>query len=257
MAKALLSQDATVIIGARKGPKLNKAYEQLSSAGYDVHAVPLDVRDETSVMDAATWFEAHFDHLDMLVNNAGIGDNAPGMEKLAPGHRFYDIPAATVRAVVETNMLGHFLVASRFVPLMVERGQGSLVYVSTSTSTMARKGQFPYGPSKAGAEAMTVIMAEELREAGIAVNIICPGGFTDTGMAGVGVKAFFQRHNMPILPPTIMNEVILFLASPEAKSITGEKIIAKDFETWLNNRGLAFSGKHLSSSNSSSEPLIR
>lgn len=49
MAKALLSQDATVIIGARKGPKLNKAYEQLSSAGYDVHAVPLDVRDETSV----------------------------------------------------------------------------------------------------------------------------------------------------------------------------------------------------------------
>ena len=89
---------------------------------------------------------------------------------------------------------------------------------------------------------MTVIMAEELREA---------------GMAGAGVKAFFQQHNMPILPPTIMNEVILFLASPEAKGITGEKIIAKDFETWLNNRGLAFSGKHLSFSNSSSEPLIR
>ena len=114
MAKALLSQDATVIIGARKGPKLNKAYEQLSSAGYDVHAVPLDIRDETSVMDAVAWFEAHFDHLDMLVNNAGIGDNAPGMEKLSPDHRFYDIPAATVRAVVETNMLGHFLVANRF-----------------------------------------------------------------------------------------------------------------------------------------------
>lgn len=49
MAKTLLSQDATVIIGARKSSKLNKAYEQLSSAGYDVHAVPLDVRDETSV----------------------------------------------------------------------------------------------------------------------------------------------------------------------------------------------------------------
>lgn len=122
------------------------------------------------------------------------------------------------------------------------RGQGSLVYVSTSTSTMTRKGQFPYGPSKAGAEAMTVIMAEELREA---------------GMAGAGVKAFFQQHNMPILPPTIMNEVILFLASSEAKGITGEKIIAKDFETWLNNRGLAFSCKHLSFSNSSTEPLIR
>lgn len=81
---------------------------------------------------------------------------------------------------------------------------------------MTRKGQFPYGPSKAGVEAMTVIMAEELRDAGIAVNIICSGGFTDTGMAGAGVKAFFQQHNMPILPPTIMNEVILFFCFPRS-----------------------------------------
>jgi len=240
MAKELLSHGATVIIGARGGAKLDKVYKQLTSEGYDVYAVPLDVCDEESVIKAAAWFEAHFDHLDMLVNNAGIGGNAPGMENLAPDHHFYDVPVATVKAVVETNFIGHFTVSSKFVPLMIKKGHGSLVYVSTSTNTMTRKGQLPYGPSKAGAEAMTEIMAEELRELGIMVNVICPGGFTDTGMAGAGVKEFFQKNQMQILEPTIMNKVILFLASIESEGLTGEKIIGKDFDMWLKNKNITF-----------------
>ena len=213
MAKKLLSHEATVIIAARGGVKLDNAYESLAAEGYDVYAVPLDVRDEESVKNSAEWFDEHFDHLDMLVNNAGIGDNTPGMEYLKPGHHFYDIPVSTVKAIVETNFIGNFIVSSSFVPIMVRKGKGRVVYVSTSTSTMARKGQFPYGPSKAGAEAMSMILSEELRDLGIMVNIICPGGFTDTGMAGAGVKEFFQKNNMPILTPDVMNKTILFLAS--------------------------------------------
>lgn len=241
MAKELLSHGATVIIGARGGAKLDKAYGELSAKGYDVHAVPLDIRSEESVIKAAEWFEEHFDHLDMLVNNAGIGSNAPGMENLPPDHHFYDIPVSAVKAVVETNFIGYFMVSSKFVPLMLEKGRGSLVYVSTSTNTMTRKGQFPYGPSKAGAEAMTAIMAEELRDLGIMVNVICPGGFTDTGMAGAGVKEFFQKNHMQILEPTVMNKAILFLASPESDGLTGEKIIGKDFDEWIKNKNIEFS----------------
>lgn len=241
MAKELLSHGATVIIGARKSPKLDNAYKQLHSLGYDVHAVPLDVRDEESVTKAAAWFEEHFDHLDMLVNNAGIGSNAPGIENLAPNHHFYDIPVSSVKAVIETNLIGYFLVSSKFVPLMVKRGHGSLVYVSTSTNTMTKQGQLPYGPSKAGAEAMTAIITEELRDLGIMVNVICPGGFTDTGMAGTGVKEFFQKNNMQILQPNVLNRVILFLASSESSGLTGEKIIGKDFDVWLKNKNIIFS----------------
>lgn len=203
------------------------------SEGFDVHAVPLNVRDEESVSSAAQWFGERFDHLDMLVNNAGIGSNAPGMENLPADHHFYDIPVSTVKAVVETNFVGYFNVTSKFVPFMLKRGKGSVVYVSTSTSTMTRKGQLPYGPTKAGAEAMTAIMADELRDMGIMVNIICPSGFTDTGMAGKGVKKFFERNNMPILPPTVMNKAILFLASPQSDGLSGEKIVGKDFDEWL------------------------
>ena len=225
MAKELLAHNATVIIASRQGLKLDNAYEELASSGGDVYSVPLDVRDENSIIEASKWFEENFDRLDMLVNNAGIGDNAPGMDK---NNEFFEIPTDTVRAIVETNFIGFFMVVSKFIPFMLENG-GNIVYVSTSDETMTHEGQLPYGPSKAGSEAMARIMSKELKNYGIDVNILCPGGFTDTGMAGEGVKEFFQKNNMPILKPTVMNKAILFLASDESNGITGEKIIGKDF----------------------------
>ena len=237
MAKQLLSQGATVVIAARAGAKLEQAKKALESFG-DIHAVAMDVTSEGSVANAAAWMMENFDHLDMVVNNAGIGNNAPGMKDLPRKHHFYEIPASTVKAVIDTNLVGYFIVASKFVPIMLKQGHGSLVYVSTTTNTMTRSGQLPYGPSKAGAEAMTTIIANELKDMGIMVNFICPGGFTDTAMAGEGVKEFFQKKNLPILPPTIMNKAISFLASPASAGITGKKFVGKDMDVWLKENGI-------------------
>ncbi len=230
MARTLLRAGATVVIAARAGERLESARASLAAEG-DAHAVAMDVREEGSVEAAAGWFRARFSRLDMLVNDAGIGNNAPGMEALAPEHAFWDIPVKAVRAVLETNLLGFFLVSRSFVPLM-DRG-GSLVYVSTSDATMTRPGQLPYGPSKAGAEAMAAILAQELRPRGIRVNVICPGGFTDTNMAPPGLTEQMRAAGLPVLPPTVLNEVILYLASHPALELTGEKIVGKDFARWL------------------------
>ncbi len=233
MAKALLLSGATVVIAARAGERLEKAREALALAG-DAHAAAMDVRDEGSVERAAAWFRERFHRLDLLVCDAGIGNNAPGMEALPPDHAFWDIPVESVRAVLETNLLGFFLTARSFVPLM---GQGgSLVYVSTSDATMTRPGQLPYGPSKAGAEAMAAIMARELEPKGIRVNVICPGGFTDTNMAPPGLTERMRASGLPVLPPTVLNEVILYLASNPAADLTGEKLVGKDFAEWLEER---------------------
>ncbi len=237
MAKQLLTQGATVVIAARTGAKLEQAKKTLENFG-DAYAVAMDVTSEESVANAATWVIENFDHLDMVVNNAGIGDNAPGMKELPKEHHFYEIPVSTMKAVIDTNFIGYFIVARKFVPIMVKQGHGSLVYVSTSTNTMTRPGQLPYGPSKAGAEAMTTIIANELKDMGIMVNIICPGGFTDTAMAGEDVKEFFQKNNMPILPPTIMNKAISFLASPASAGITGKKFVGKDMDVWMKENGI-------------------
>ena len=233
MSKALLEAGATVIIAARAGERLEKAKAALAQAG-DVSAVAMDVRDEKSVEAAAEWVRGRYPRLDMLVCDAGIGNNAPGMEDLAPEHDFWDIPVEAVRAVLETNLLGFFLTSRSFAPLL---GQGgSLIYVSTSDATMTRPGQLPYGPSKAGAEAMAAILAQELKPKGVRVNVICPGGFTDTNMAPPGLTERMRAAGLPVLPPTVLNEVILYLASDAAAGLTGEKLVGKDFAKWLSER---------------------
>ena len=229
MSKALLEAGAKVIITARAGERLERAEAALARAG-DVSAVAMDVRDEKSVEAAAEWVRGRFNRLDMLVCDAGIGNNAPGMEALAPEHDFWDIPVEAVRAVLETNLLGFFLTSRSFVPLMGKGG--SLIYVSTSDATMTRPGQLPYGPSKAGAEAMAAILAQELKARGIRVNVICPGGFTDTNMAPPGLTERMRASGLPVLPPTVLNEVILYLASSPAADLTGEKLVGKDFAKW-------------------------
>ncbi len=235
MAGALLSHGATVVIAARAGDRLENALRELRRRG-DAHGVAADVRDEASVTAAAEWFSARFDRLDMLVSNAGVGGNTPGLEGLPADHRFYDIPVSAVKTILDTNLLGFFLVARSFVPIMARQRRGSLVYVSTSDRTITGRGQLPYGPSKAGGEAMAAIMAEELRDLGITVNVVCPGGFTDTNMAPAGAKERFLRNGLPILPPTVLNEVILYLASPEAAGLTGEKLVGREFREWLRRR---------------------
>ena len=237
MAKTLLSHGARVIIAARGGARLESALAELTKLG-EAYAVAMDVRSEGSVTAAVEWFSSRFDRLDMLVNDAGIGKNAPGMETLPPGYSFYDIPVDTVKAVLETNVLGLFIVTRSFAPLMIRQGYGSVVYVSTSERTMTARGQIPYGPSKAGAEAMAAIMAGELGAKGITVNVISPGGFTETNMAPPGEKEIVLKSGRPVLPPTILNDTILFLASSAAVGITGEKIVGKDLRQWLERKGI-------------------
>ena len=233
MAKALLLSGARVVIAARAGERLEKAKEALARAG-DACAIALDVRDASSVEAAAAWFRERFDRLDLLVCDAGIGNNAPGMEALPPYHAFWDIPVESVRAVLETNLLGFFLTCRSFVPLMGAGGR--VVYVSTSDATMTRPGQLPYGPSKAGAEAMAAIMARELEERGVRVNVVCPGGFTDTNMAPPGLTERMRASGLPVLAPTVLNEVILYLAANPAADLTGEKLVGKDFAQWRSER---------------------
>jgi len=239
MAKELLSHEATVVIAAHNGDKLNKAYEKLKKEGFDVYSIVLDVRDEKSVEKAVTWYNEHFDHLDMLINNAGLGNNAPGM-KFGEKSHFYDIPTSSFKAIVETNFTGNFLVSRAFVPIMIKNGRGRIVNVTTNDGTMTLKGMIPYGPSKAAVETMSTILSEELNELNITVNLICPGGATDTGMLTDEMKEFFDKNNLPVLKPNILNKTILFLSSPNADGLTGEKIIGKEFNEWLKNRNISF-----------------
>ena len=97
---------------------------------------------------------------------------------------------------------------------------------------MYRAGFVPYGPSRAGSEALSRIMAADLRDTGITVNLLPPGGATVTGMLPLdGVP-----EGREFLEPAVMGPPIVWLASDDAAGVHDERIVAVDFERWLRDR---------------------
>lgn len=115
---------------------------------------------------------------------------------------------------------------------MLAVGGGRIVNISVSNSTMHRAGFVPYGPSRAGSEALSRIMAADLRDTGITVNLLLPGGATVTGMMPPGAVPEGQGF----LEPAVMGPPIVWLASDDAADVHDERIVAAEFERWLRDR---------------------
>src|SRR6185436_12598501 len=103
--------------------------------------------------------------LHILINNAGTNPRAAGFAP--PSRNFWDLPAAAWDRVVAVNFSGAFYMARAVAPHMLAQGWGRIIGVTTSLDTMYRKGVAPYGPSKAGHEALVAIMAQDLEGTGV------------------------------------------------------------------------------------------
>ncbi len=240
MARALLSEGASVAISSRPSEKLDKIVDILQNEGLDAYKVPMDVRDERSVAKAVKWVEENWGKLDLLVNNAGLGNGRVNEDFVEHPKPFFEIDIEGFRDVVDTNLTGYFLVAKAFVPMMIEQKEGRIVNISTSLSTMRRSNMTPYGPSRAASEALSEIMSVELAEYGIDVNVLLPGGAAETNLFTPKALIDFKNKKLPLLDADVMSEPILFLASPQAKGMTGERIIAKEFKDWLQSKDSSF-----------------
>jgi NAD(P)-dependent dehydrogenase (short-subunit alcohol dehydrogenase family) len=88
----------------------------------------------------------------------------------------------------------------------------------------------PYGPSGAAVEALSRVMAADLADSPVTVNLLLPGGATDTGMVPDDTPAEARKR---LLDPAVMGPPIVWLASPAAAGVHDERIVAADFERWL------------------------
>lgn len=235
MARALGLKGATVLIVARHAIDLDKALKDLKDQQIDANALEMDVRSEPSIMNAVKWVEKQWGTLDMLINNAGIGMRTVNPHFLTEPKPFFEVSATGFRDLIDTNLTGYFMVAKAFVPFFTKQKKGKIVNISMNHETMKRKGFIPYGPSRAGAESLSLIMAEDLRDYQIDVNMLLPGGATETGMVPEEFKQSLPK-DFKILSPDIMAEPIVFLASDESDGITGQRIIATQFNDWKKNR---------------------
>jgi NAD(P)-dependent dehydrogenase (short-subunit alcohol dehydrogenase family) len=227
MASALATAGATVALTGRSGVRASAVAAELPGAV----GIELDVRDESSVARVVDRAWSRLGGIDMLVNNAGIGMRTVNPRFLTHPQSFWEVPVEGFRDVVETNLVGYFLVAREVTPRMLANGGGRIVNVSVNESTMRRAGFVPYGPSRAGSEALSRVMAADLRGSGVTVNLLLPGGATATGMVPEDAPP-----GRALLDPSVMGPPIVWLASEEAVGVHDERIVAVEFEDWLRSR---------------------
>ncbi len=231
MARALAVAGSSVALTGRSGERARQVAADLPGA----IGLPLDVRSESSVAAAVQEAWSRLGGVDMLVNNAGIGMRTVNPSFMTEPQGFWRVSAAGFRDVIETNLTGYFLMAREITPRMLAAGTGRIVNVSVNHATMTRAGFVPYGPSRAGTEAMSRVMAADLRGSGVSVNLLLPGGATATGM----IPPDGPRPAMPLLDPAVIGPPIVWLASAEAAGVHDERISATEFDDWLRTRSSA------------------
>ncbi|HEY0402027.1 MAG TPA: SDR family oxidoreductase [Blastococcus sp.] len=230
MASALLDAGATVAITGRDEGRAEAAAREL---GNGCVGVGMDVRDDDDVERGVDRVFGRLGGLDVLVNNAGIGMRTVNPRFLTDPQPFWALSPDGFRDVVATNLTGYFLVARAVVPRLLSAGGGRVVNVSMNHSTMNRKGFVPYGPARAGAEALARIMAADLAGSGVTSNILLPGGATATGMIP---DDFPPEQRAQLLDPDVMGPPIRWLCSPQAAGVHDERIVASEFAEWLSAR---------------------
>jgi gluconate 5-dehydrogenase len=230
MAAALVEAGATVAVTGRERSRAEAVAEALGPGAVGIAA---DVRDERSVLAAVDETYERLGGVEMLVNNAGIGMRTVNPRFLTDPQPFWEVSPAGFRDVFETKVTGSFLAARAVVPRMLAAGGGRVVCISMNEQTMTRRGFVPYGPSGAGVEALARVMAADLAGTTVTVNILLPGGATATGMLPDDVSA---ELGATLLDPAVMGPPIVWLASPQAEGVHGERIVATDFEAWLSQR---------------------
>jgi NAD(P)-dependent dehydrogenase (short-subunit alcohol dehydrogenase family) len=228
MAAALTADGSTVALTGRSGERARSVAAGLPGAV----GLELDVRDESSVARAVDQAWTRLGGLDMLVNNAGIGMRTVNPRFMTEPRGFWETPVDGFRAVIDTNLTGYFLMAREVTPRLLAAGGGRIVNISVSHSTMQRAGFVPYGPSRSGSEALSRVMAADLRGTGVTVNVLLPGGATITGMIPDGIPP----GGAALLMPAVMGPPIVWLASDEAAGVHDERIVATEFDQWLRDR---------------------
>lgn len=185
VCRQLAQQGYTMLLGARDAEKGVQAAADLATEGLAVTAHQLDVSDQASIEQLRDLVEGEWGRLDVLVNNAAILYDT--------WQRALTADLDTVQQALDTNTFGPWRMAQAFLPLLRRSAHGRIVNVSSEAGSLASMGAGTpaYTVSKVALNALTRMLAAELRDTGILVNAVCPG-WTATDMGGGGGRPLAQ-----------------------------------------------------------------
>ena len=220
-AERCAQEGARVMLSDRHAGRLARCADALEdSLGRPVERRVCDVRDDAQVRALVAAAEERFDGLDVLVNNAGLGDTRTLLET----------DDAQWDRILDTNLTGTFRCLRATLPGMLARGRGSIVNLGSIVAWRAERGQSAYAASKAGILALTRCAALEAAGRGVRVNAVVPSLALHPHLEKVSDADFLRRMVREnevfgrAAEPWEIGNAIVFLASDYSSYLTGEAL---------------------------------
>jgi NAD(P)-dependent dehydrogenase (short-subunit alcohol dehydrogenase family) len=207
IAEALLARGASVVITGRDESQLDAARAKLADGSGDrIHAARADVRKPDDAAAAIHAAVRRFGGLDVLVNNAGVGVFAA----------VADMDIAHWHDVIETNLSGVFFCCHAAIPAMRERGGGWIINISSLAGKNAFTSGAAYCASKAGLNAFSEALMQEVRYDNIRVSYVMPGSVSTDFARGTSPSGVADDSK---LAPADVAQVVVDLIAHPARSL--------------------------------------
>ena len=218
IAKRFADEGASVVVTGRRQQELDRVASVIRLNKGKVLAVAGSVTDEVHVQDVVRRALDSFGKIDVLVNNAGIGEF---------GKRLHETDDIVWAKVLDVNLSGVFRMTRAVIRQMQKQGRGSIINISSIASLVGLSGLAAYTASKGGLDALTRALAVEYAKEGIRCNVVNPG-LIDTPMAAPlmanpdMLQPILAQYAIrrPGTPAEVAN-MVLYLASDEAGWVTG------------------------------------
>ena len=224
MALAYAREGADVAIVARTPSELKAVGAEIRALGRRAHTVNAELATSEGANRAARETINGLGKIDILVNN--VGGYRLFTNDLTHAVTVLDITEAEWRLVLESNLMTAFMTCKAVLPHMMERGSGVIVNLtSKNVARRGRAGQAAYGAAKAAVERLSESLADEVRDFGIAVNILDPGW----NLTRPNDDYADEVHKRMRLPDDIA-EVAVYLALQTPATMTGQLVSAPEYD---------------------------
>ena len=199
ICKELSKVGCRVVLTSRDEEHGKQAVAKLSSDKKNIVYHKLDVTNDKDIETLRDWILKRYGRVDILINNAGI--------YLDEGTSVFDVDEKIVKETLDVNFYGAFHMCRILVPIMRQNGYGRIVNISSGYGAMSEMAGYhaAYRISKAALNALTLIMADELRDGDIKVNAVCPG-WVNTDMGGRMAPVSAEKAAKDIVHVALMDE---------------------------------------------------
>jgi NADP-dependent 3-hydroxy acid dehydrogenase YdfG len=215
-ARALAQEGARLVLTARRKERLEELKQQAEKLGTQAISVLGDAREESTAKSAVEAATQTFGHVDILINNTGVGNYK----------NLVDTSAEEYDDLMDTNVRSTFLFTRHAVPVMLHQKQGTILMISSMAGIYGFAGEAVYCATKFAQVGFAQALDRELRPHGIKVGVICPGGVKTEFALGRGRTPEGVRNSDMLEPDDVAGAVLL-----ACKQSQGSRIIEIQMRT--------------------------